>query len=54
VVAHTFNSSIQEAVGQISEFEANLNSRTDRATHRHPVSKNQKNIFVGLGRWLSN
>jgi hypothetical protein len=47
VVAHAFNPSTQEAeAGRSLEFEASLvyrvSSRTAKATHRNPVSKNQK------------
>jgi hypothetical protein len=46
VVAHAFNSSTWKAEAGGSEFEASLGykvrSRTARAIHRNPVSKNQK------------
>jgi hypothetical protein len=37
---------------QISEFEANLSSRTARATQRNPVSKNQKKKKEGINIFL--
>ena len=50
MVAHTINPSIQEAEAGGPEFGASLvyrvNSRTERATYRNPVSKKTKIIII--------